>query len=175
MPKEVIMPALGMAQDEGVLLRWFKKEGEMVTAGEPLMEVATDKVDVQVEAPASGLLTAVTAQEGDEIPVGQVIGLIAAEGEELPAPRAAVEPKETQAPEKRRRGHCHSSFQPRRRPYCRGTRRRSGRGPGGWRSHLQGRRGGPHPFQSFRRSSPGLAQGEAAGARTRRRPGSSRR
>ena len=85
MPKEVIMPALGMAQDEGVLLRWLKKEGEMVTAGEPLMEVATDKVDVQVDAPASGLLTAVTAQEGDEIPVGQVIALIAAEGEELPA------------------------------------------------------------------------------------------
>ena len=87
MPKEVIMPALGMAQDEGVLLRWLKKEGEMVTAGEPLMEVATDKVDVQVDAPASGMLTAVTAQEGDEIPVGQVIGLIAAEGEEIPAPR----------------------------------------------------------------------------------------
>ena len=86
MPKEVIMPALGMAQDEGILLRWLKKEGEMVQAGEPLMEVATDKVDVQVEAPASGVLTAVTAQEGDEIPVGQVIGLIAAEGEELPRP-----------------------------------------------------------------------------------------
>jgi pyruvate dehydrogenase E2 component (dihydrolipoamide acetyltransferase) len=84
MPKEVIMPALGMAQDEGILLRWLKKEGEMVQAGEPLMEVATDKVDVQVEAPATGMLTAVTAQEGDEIPVGQVIGLIAAEGEELP-------------------------------------------------------------------------------------------
>ena len=74
-----------MAQDEGVLLRWLKEEGEMVQAGEPLMEVATDKVDVQVEAPASGLLTAVTAQEGDEIPVGQLIALIAAEGEELPA------------------------------------------------------------------------------------------
>ncbi len=100
MPKEVIMPALGMAQDEGVLLRWLKKEGEMVTAGEPLMEVATDKVDVQVEAPASGLLTAVTAQEGDEIPVGQVIGLIAAEGEELPTAPVAAEPKETPEAEK---------------------------------------------------------------------------
>ncbi|MDE0142187.1 MAG: dihydrolipoamide acetyltransferase family protein [Caldilineaceae bacterium] len=98
MPKEVIMPALGMAQDVGVLLRWLKSEGEMVTAGEPLMEVATDKVDVQVEAPASGLLTAVTAQEGDEVPVGQVIGLIAAEGEEIPAapaPPVAAEPEET--------------------------------------------------------------------------------
>ncbi len=94
MPKEVIMPALGMAQDEGVLLKWLKKEGEMVTAGEPLMEVATDKVDVQVEAPASGTLTAVTAQEGDEIPVGQVIAQIAAEGEELPSAPPAAEPQE---------------------------------------------------------------------------------
>ena len=97
MAKEVIMPALGMAQDEGVLLRWFKKEGEMVTAGEPLMEVATDKVDVQVDAPASGLLTAVTAKEGDEIPVGQVIAQIAAEGEELPAPQPASDPVEASA------------------------------------------------------------------------------
>ena len=92
MAKEVIMPALGMAQDEGVLLRWLKKEGEMVEAGEPLMEVATDKVDVQVEAPASGLLTGVTAQEGDEIPVGQVIGFIAAPGEELSTRPAAASP-----------------------------------------------------------------------------------
>ena len=97
MPKEVIMPALGMAQDQGVLLRWLKKEGEMVTAGEPLMEVATDKVDVQVDAPASGLLTAVTAKEGDEIPVGQVIGMIAAEGEELPATQQASDPVEASA------------------------------------------------------------------------------
>ena len=102
MPKEVIMPALGMAQDQGVLLRWLKKEGEMVTAGEPLMEVATDKVDVQVDAPASGLLTAVTAQEGDEIPVGQVIGLIAAEGEELPAVQGESRPKD--APEREKSG-----------------------------------------------------------------------
>ena len=99
MPKEVIMPALGMAQDVGVLLRWLKKEGEIVTAGEPLMEVATDKVDVQVEAPASGLLAAVTAQEGDEVPVGEVIGLIAAEGEEIPSAPAAAAPKETPAVE----------------------------------------------------------------------------
>ena len=99
MPKEVIMPALGMAQDVGVLLRWLKKEGETVTAGEPLMEVATDKVDVQVEAPASGLLAAVTAREGDEVPVGQVIGLIAAEGEEVPSAPATAEPEETPAVE----------------------------------------------------------------------------
>ena len=117
MPKEVIMPALGMAQDQGVLLRWLKKEGEMVTAGEPLMEVATDKVDVQVDAPASGLLTAVTAQEGDEIPVGQVIGLIAAEGEELPA--VQVESSSKDAPESEKEWRPSTSLQPCRRPYRR--------------------------------------------------------
>ncbi len=101
MPKEVVMPALGMAQDEGVLLRWLKKEGEMVQAGEPLMEVATDKVDVQVEAPASGLLTAVTAQEGDGIPVGQVIALIAAEGEDLPAKPVSAPPAQSVPSESR--------------------------------------------------------------------------
>lgn len=74
------MPALGMAQDVGVLLRWLKEEGETIQAGEALMEVATDKVDVQVEAPASGVLAGVSAQAGDEIPVGQVIGFIVASG-----------------------------------------------------------------------------------------------
>lgn len=78
--KEIIMPALGMAQDVGVLLRWLKEEGETIQAGEALMEVATDKVDVQVEAPASGVLAGVSAQAGDEIPVGQVIGFIVASG-----------------------------------------------------------------------------------------------
>ena len=71
MPRELVMPALGMAQDEGVFLRWLKEEGETVQTGEPLMEVATDSVDVQAEAPASGLLTAVTAQGGDGIPVAR--------------------------------------------------------------------------------------------------------
>ena len=81
MAKEVYMPALGMAQESGTLLRWLKAEGEAVTKGEPLMEVATDKTDVEIEAPASGVLRNVTAREGDEVPVGQVIALIAAADE----------------------------------------------------------------------------------------------
>lgn len=83
MPKEVIMPALGMAQETGTLLRWLKREGDAVEKGEPLMEIATDKVDVEIEAPASGVLTNVTAAEGDEIPVGRAIALILAPGEVL--------------------------------------------------------------------------------------------
>lgn len=81
MAKDVIMPALGMAQETGTLLRWLKSAGDSVTKGEPLMEIETDKAAVEIEAPASGILTSVTAQVGDVIPVGQRIALILAPGE----------------------------------------------------------------------------------------------
>ncbi len=78
------MPALEMAQDTGQLISWLKKEGEEVFQGEPLMEIETDKVTVEIEAPASGRLANVTAAPGDEVPVGEVIALILAPGEEAP-------------------------------------------------------------------------------------------
>ena len=78
MATDVIMPALGMAQEKGTLLNWLKKPGDLVKKGEPLMEVETDKATVEVEAPASGVLQNVTAKEGDEIPVGRTIAVIAA-------------------------------------------------------------------------------------------------
>lgn len=81
MAKDVIMPALGMAQETGTLLRWFKSEGDAVTKGEPLMEVETDKAAVEIEAPASGMLSSIIAREGDVIPVGQRIAVILAPGE----------------------------------------------------------------------------------------------
>ncbi|MCG3211932.1 MAG: Dihydrolipoyllysine-residue succinyltransferase component of 2-oxoglutarate dehydrogenase complex [Anaerolineae bacterium] len=89
MAKEVIMPALGMAMESGVLLRWFKAEGEPVTRGEPLLEIETDKTTVEVEATASGILAQITARPGDEIPVGQPIALILAPGETAPQPASA--------------------------------------------------------------------------------------
>jgi pyruvate dehydrogenase E2 component (dihydrolipoamide acetyltransferase) len=78
---EVIMPALGMAQEKGTLLNWLKAEGDSVKKGEPLMEVETDKATVEVEAPASGILADVTAAAGDEIAVGKKIAVIVAPGE----------------------------------------------------------------------------------------------
>ncbi len=77
----VIMPALEMAQDTGTLLRWLKSEGEQVQRGEPLMEIETDKVTLEIESGGSGVLTQVSAGPGDEVPVGQVIALLLAEGE----------------------------------------------------------------------------------------------
>jgi pyruvate dehydrogenase E2 component (dihydrolipoamide acetyltransferase) len=90
--KDVIMPALGMVQETGTLIRWLKAAGDSVTKGEPLMEVETDKATVEIEAPASGVLTGITAQAGDVIPVGQRIALILAPGESEASDPAKAEP-----------------------------------------------------------------------------------
>jgi pyruvate dehydrogenase E2 component (dihydrolipoamide acetyltransferase) len=89
------MPALGVAQQTGTLLKWLKTEGQSVSKGEPLMEIETDKATVEIEAPGSGILTQVTAKAGDQVPVGQRIAFILASGETLPAevvPTAAPRP-----------------------------------------------------------------------------------
>jgi pyruvate dehydrogenase E2 component (dihydrolipoamide acetyltransferase) len=84
---DVIMPALGMAQDTGTVVQWLKQVGQEVTKGEPLLEVETDKAVVEVEAPASGTLAAISAEAGAEVPVGTTIAVILGAGEnEGPAP-----------------------------------------------------------------------------------------
>jgi len=102
MPAEVIMPALGMAQETGKVLRWLKADGADVARGEPLLEVETDKVTVEIESPADGTLAAVSAAEGAEVPVGTVIALVLAAGEALAAapasPSGAAEPAADPAP-----------------------------------------------------------------------------
>jgi pyruvate dehydrogenase E2 component (dihydrolipoamide acetyltransferase) len=80
------MPALGMAQETGTLIQWLKKPGDAITKGEPLMEIETDKATVEIEAPATGVLSNVTAQAGDVIPVGQRIALILSPGDVNPPP-----------------------------------------------------------------------------------------
>ena len=77
MPANVIMPALELAQETGKLLHWIKSPGDMVRKGEPIAEIETDKVTVELEAPASGVLQQVTAREGDVVPVGHTIAVIA--------------------------------------------------------------------------------------------------
>src|SRR5215510_4696225 len=89
MPAIVIMPALELAQETGKVLHWLKSPGDTVRKGDPIVEIETDKVTVEIEAPAAGILGAVSAHEGDVIPVGQTIALIFAPGE---APAAAPAP-----------------------------------------------------------------------------------
>lgn len=85
MATNVILPALGMSQDTGKIVQWLKTEGEPVAKGEPLVEIETDKATVEIEAPADGMLTRVSAVAGDDVPVGNVIAIILAAGEVSPA------------------------------------------------------------------------------------------
>jgi len=91
MSHEVIMPALGMAQDTGLLVVWHKAVGDKVSVGDILMEVETDKSTMEVEAAANGYVTELRADEGSEIPVGQVIAII--------SETADAQPQTTQKPE----------------------------------------------------------------------------
>jgi pyruvate dehydrogenase E2 component (dihydrolipoamide acetyltransferase) len=84
MPTDVIMPALGMAQETGTVVQWKKRAGDSVVKGEPLLEVETDKAVVEVESPASGTLAAISAEAGTEVPVGTAIALILGAGETEP-------------------------------------------------------------------------------------------
>ena len=81
MATDVILPALGMAQETGKVVQWLKAEGEQVTKGQPIVEVETDKATVELEAPADGVLTGFAAAAGDDVPVGQVIAQILASHE----------------------------------------------------------------------------------------------
>ncbi|MEN3343398.1 MAG: hypothetical protein V7644_2802 [Actinomycetota bacterium] len=94
MPADVIMPALGMAQDTGKVLRWLRSDGDSVAKGEPLLEVETDKVTVEIESPAAGTLAGLRAPAGAEVPVGTRIAVVLAEGEE---PVAEDEPAAVRA------------------------------------------------------------------------------
>lgn len=85
MATSVVMPALEMTQESGRLVAWLKREGESVEKGEPLMEVETDKVTIEIEATDSGILGGVLIKENDVVPVGQTIAWILAPGEKPPA------------------------------------------------------------------------------------------
>jgi pyruvate dehydrogenase E2 component (dihydrolipoamide acetyltransferase) len=84
MAASVVMPALEMTQESGRLVAWLKRDGESVNKGEPIMEIETDKVTIEIEAPASGILGGVLIKENDVVPVGQTIAWILAPGEKVP-------------------------------------------------------------------------------------------
>jgi pyruvate dehydrogenase E2 component (dihydrolipoamide acetyltransferase) len=77
--------------DEGTIVGWLKQEGEVVQAGQPLFELETDKVTMEVEAPANGTLSRILSPAGSTLPIGQVVALIAAEAG--PADSPAAEPE----------------------------------------------------------------------------------
>ncbi len=82
--KTVEMPKMGDTMEEGKILRWLKHEGDTVKKGESLAEVETDKVNIEIEAFASGVLRKILVQEGESAPIGAQIALIGSPDEPLP-------------------------------------------------------------------------------------------
>jgi len=80
---KVVMPRLSLTMKEGSVVHWFKKEGEIVNKGEPLVEVLSEKATVEMEAPASGVLRKIFAEQGVDVPVNATLGIIASADEEI--------------------------------------------------------------------------------------------
>ncbi len=88
MAKEIRVPTLGESVTEATIAKWFKKEGDAVKVDEPLVELETDKVTLEVPAPASGRLSSITIAAGETVNVGAILGAI----EEGAAGAAAEKP-----------------------------------------------------------------------------------
>ena len=112
----VIMPKMGDAMEEGTLLRWLKQVGDEVEVGDPIAEIETDKVSLEIEASEGGVFTKMLVEEGQSVPIGTPIATIGAEGE---AVAAEPQPVAAQAEDAR----------PRRAPKRRPPRRRASRSP----------------------------------------------
>lgn len=99
MAKEVLMPKLGMTMETGTIVQWFKEEGDSVEAGEVLLEVMTDKINIEVESYESGTLLKKYYQEDDVVPVNQVIAYIGNPGEQVPDEPPALDGDQAEAGE----------------------------------------------------------------------------
>ncbi len=98
MSNEIRVPTLGESVTEATIGQWFKKPGEAITADEPLVELETDKVTVEVPAPAAGVMGEILVQEGDTVEVGALLGTVAEGDGAAPAqPAAAEKPAEAKA------------------------------------------------------------------------------
>jgi pyruvate/2-oxoglutarate dehydrogenase complex dihydrolipoamide acyltransferase (E2) component len=103
MAVQVLMPSLGVGHGTGRVVRWMKREGQLVEAGEPLLEVETEKAVVQVDSPGSGVLNGVRVREGEEARVGTVIAYLLAPAARPPE-RLDELADEEPAPERRTAG-----------------------------------------------------------------------
>jgi pyruvate dehydrogenase E2 component (dihydrolipoamide acetyltransferase) len=88
MATTVIMPKLGLTMTEGTIEKWLKQEGDRVEKGELLVEIITEKINFQYEAPASGILRKIFHHEGEVVPVATPIAIIAEESEVIPEAEA---------------------------------------------------------------------------------------
>lgn len=84
MAVEIVMPRMGLTMEEGTVIRWLKREGQAVKAGELLLEIETDKVTAEIEAKAGGVVGKILVEEGITVPIGTPICYIVTDGEPVP-------------------------------------------------------------------------------------------
>src|SRR5229473_1200270 len=89
---EIRVPTLGESVTEATIGKWFKKPGDAVAVDEPLVELETDKVTIEVPAPAAGVLAEIAAKDGETVAVGALLGQIKDGGAAKAAPPAAPQP-----------------------------------------------------------------------------------
>ena len=97
MSTEIRVPTLGESVTEATIGQWFKQVGDTVAADEPLVELETDKVTIEVPAPAAGVLEAIAANPGDTVEINALLGAIGGAGAAA-APKATAEPIKAEAP-----------------------------------------------------------------------------
>jgi len=97
---EIRVPTLGESVTEATIGRWFKQAGEAVAVDEPLVELETDKVTIEVPAPAAGVLAEIAAQDGETVEVGALLGQITEGAGATKAPAAKAEPAKAPEPAK---------------------------------------------------------------------------
>ena len=90
MATEIVMPKLGLTMESGAISAWLVEEGQEVQKGQALLEIATDKVTMEVEAQADGILRKILVPPGEEVPVSTTIGVIAAADEDIGSYSAAA-------------------------------------------------------------------------------------
>src|SRR5689334_25262465 len=98
MAKEIRVPQLGESVTEATIGKWFKAQGDAVKADEPLVELETDKVTVEVPAPAAGVLSSIAAQPGQTVNVGALLGAIEEGAAGAAAATSKAEAKPAKAP-----------------------------------------------------------------------------
>ena len=98
MAVEIIMPKLGVDMQEGEIIEWKKQEGDTVSEGDILLEIMSDKTNMELEAEDSGVLLKITRQAGETVPVTEVIGYIGAAGESVDGPASSKKATETPVP-----------------------------------------------------------------------------
>jgi 2-oxoglutarate dehydrogenase E2 component (dihydrolipoamide succinyltransferase) len=94
MPSNILVPEVGESIVDARIAKWLRKEGDRVSAGDPLVELETDKIDLEVGAPSAGVLSRIDRKDGDDVKVGEVLGVIeeAPDAQPASAPPAAVAP-----------------------------------------------------------------------------------